>query len=378
MIDSLAPVTTIQGAPTGPTRAETVAVSFFADDPQATFSCKLDAMAYAPCTSPHVTPQLSEAPHTLQVRAKDVAGNVELPAQSVTFIVDRTAPIGQSILITGSAGSDGIPKFEIASNEPGAVAQMRKIDNGPFVACSGQYKPETTTGIHALTIRFTDAAGNFEDQVFAFSVIPLSTPSATTTTPPGNQPTPTQVCKILGIAGSTSGRLRIVSASGAGRELKLTLSAGTAAVVRVDALAGKTPLGSAPFAVRSGSTKLSVKLNRAPAAGSTVALAVRFYTVKREFGTARLALAVKGSALRPATGAKEHARRRMPGRRRRKGRHEAHGHRGDGWKWQLHAERQQQTPCARAAEGLSCWHVAAGGRCGRPRSAPEGRNSRSS
>jgi hypothetical protein len=240
------------------------------------------------------------------VRAKDAAGNVELPAQSVTFIVDRTAPVGQSSLIAGSAGSDGIPKFQILSDDPAATARC-KIDNGTFVTCSGQFKPVTTTGIHALTIRFTDAAGNFDDQVFAFSVVPGGTPPAPTPAPaPADnyeQPTPAQTCKVLGATGLTTGRLRILAAAGSGRTLKFTLNSGAAGIVRVDALAGATTVGSAPFAVKPGKAKLSLKLKRVPTAGSAIALAVRFYSVRREFGTARLSLAVKGTELRPSSGA---------------------------------------------------------------------------
>jgi hypothetical protein len=306
-IDSIAPVTTIHGAPTAPTRADTVSITFTADDPQASFSCRIDAAVYAPCASALTTPQLTEGAHTINVRAKDVAGNVELPAQQVTFTIDRTAPVGQSVLVAGSAGSDGIPGFQIASDDPIATARC-KLDNGPFVTCSGQYKPTATAGLHALTIRFTDVAGNSDDQVFAFNVVPAAaptTPPASASTPPANndEAPRAKVCKVLGAAGLTTGRMRITGASGSGRALTLTLSAGTPGIVQVDALAGAATLGSAPFAVKSGSNKLSLKLTRAPAAGSALGLAVRFYSVKREFGTARLSLAVKGSTLKPAAGA---------------------------------------------------------------------------
>ena len=302
IVDSVAPATTIQGAPAVPTRADTVTVYFFANDPQATFGCSLDGAAFSACTSPYTTPSLSEATHTIRVRGTDAAGNVELPVPSVAFTVDRTAPVGQSVLIAGSAGSDGIPKFQIASNDSSATARC-KIDNGPFVSCSGQFKPATTPGIHALTIRYTDRAGNEDDQVFAFNVVPVTT--TTPQPPPGTyeQPGPSPVCKILGANGLTSGQLRIVAATGSGRDLKLTLSAGAAALVRVDALTGGSALGSAPFAVKAGTSKLAIKLKRAPASGSGVALTVRFYSVKREFGTARLSLVTRGTALRPSVGA---------------------------------------------------------------------------
>lgn len=301
-VDSIAPSTTIQGAPTAPTRADKITVDFAADDPQATFSCSLDAAAFAPCTSPYTTPSLSEATHTLRVRGTDLAGNVELPVPSVTFTIDRTAPTGQSILIAGSAGSDGIPKFQIASNDSSASARC-KIDNGAFVGCSGQFKPAASPGIHALTIRYTDVAGNEDDQVFAFNVVPV-TPQ-TPQPPAGNyeEPTPPSACKILGAEGLTTGRLKLVSATGSGRDLTVTLSAGAAALVRVDAVAAGSSLGSTPFAVKAGTSKLALKLKRAPASGSSFALVVRFYSVKREFGTAKLSLVAKGAVVRPAPGA---------------------------------------------------------------------------
>lgn len=309
-VDSVAPTTTIQNAPTAPTNASTVTITFDADDAQATFSCSLNAAAFVPCASPYTTPALAEATHSLRVRARDVVGNVETPSKSVTFTVDRTEPVGQSSQIAGSVGSDGVPSFLIASNDPGATARC-KLDNGPFVNCSGQFKPTASAGIHALTVRFTDAAGNAGDQVLVFNVVPVTTaptPPTPPTPPPAENyqepaPPPAKVCKVLGAAGLTSGRLKVVTATGAGREMKLSLSSGAAAVVRVDALAGATTLASAPFAIKSGTTKLRVKLKRTPASGAKIALAVRFYSIKREYGTARLSLIANSSGLRRASGA---------------------------------------------------------------------------
>ncbi|MBJ7458144.1 MAG: hypothetical protein JHD02_03050 [Thermoleophilaceae bacterium] len=304
-IDSIAPATTIQGAPALPITASTLTVSFAADDPLSTFSCSLDTAGFVPCSSPYTTPALSEATHSLRVRARDVAGNLEAPAAVVNFTVDRTAPAGQSELIAGSAGSDGIPIFQIASSEPDASARC-KIDNGAFAPCSGQYKPATTTGIHALTIRYTDAAGNFDDQVFAFSVAPLTVAAPQPSAPAQDtqqQPPVAKSCSVLGVEGLVTGRMRIAAASGTGRDLKLTLSSGAAALVQIDVVAGATALGTFPLAIGSGRSKLSVRLRRAPAVGARIALAVRFYSVRREFGTARLSLVSGSSGLKPATGA---------------------------------------------------------------------------
>ncbi len=315
-VDSVAPITTIRSAPTAPTSASTVTIAFDADDPQAVFSCSLDSAAFVPCASPLETPALSEATHTMSVRAKDAVENIETPPKSVTFTIDRTAPVGQSSQVAGSAGSDGVPSFAIASDDPGAAARC-KLDNGPFVDCSGQFKPAATVGIHALTIRFTDTAGNSGDQVLVFNVVPVTTPPTQPTLPPAETyreptPPPAKACKVLGADGLTSGRLRVVTATGAGREMKLSLNSGTAAVARVDAFAGATNLASAPFAIKSGTTKLTVKLKRAPANGTKVELAVRYYSVKREYGTARLSLIANSTGLRRASGAQSTLDTRCP------------------------------------------------------------------
>jgi len=306
IVDSVAPITTIQSAPTTPTNASTVTITFDADDSQAEFSCSLDSGAFVLCDSPFTTPALTEATHTVSVRAKDAIGNIEVPSKSVTFVVDRSAPVGLSSQLAGSAGSDGVPTFSIASDDPSATA-LCKLDNGPFVSCAGQFKPAASAGIHALTVRFTDAAGNVKDQVLVFNVVPTTT---TTPTPPPAEvyeepkPPPAKICKVLGADGRTNGRLKIIKAAGKGREMRLSLRASAAAVVRVDAVAGTRKLASTPFAVKSGTTKLRVKLKRTPARGSEIALAVRFYSVKREYGTARLSLIASRSGLRRASGAR--------------------------------------------------------------------------
>ena len=251
-----------------------------------------------------LTPEsaLGQGELVVKARATDEAGNIGEFGATQTLTVDSIAPTGQSSEIAGSAGSDGVPTFLIASDDSGATAQC-KLDNGSFVSCSGHYKPAASAGAHALTVRFTDAAGNASDQVLVFSVVPSATTPPADGSPEPTLPLP-KFCKVLGTNGLTSGRLKIVAATGTGREMKLSLRSSSAAVVRVDAVAGTTTLAAAPFALKSGTTKLRVKLRRAPASGTAVALAVRFYSVKREYGTARLALVADSSGLRRAPGAK--------------------------------------------------------------------------
>jgi methionine-rich copper-binding protein CopC len=149
-----------------------------------------------------------------------------------------------------------------------------------------------------LTIRFTDAAGNFGDQVFAFNV--------TAPEPPPNyyeQPAPPAVCQVLGADGLTSGKLKIVSASSSKREFKFGVSAGAGSLIRVDVIESGSAIGSSAFAVKGGASKLKLTLKRAPANGKKLELAVRFYSVKREYGTAHLALSSTHAGVRIAASA---------------------------------------------------------------------------
>jgi hypothetical protein len=217
-------------------------------------------------------------------------------------------------VVAGSAGDDGVPSFLIASDDQSATAQC-KLDNADFTPCSGHYKPVASAGLHALTVRFTDAAGNASDQVLAFNVIPVipvppvvppAIPAAPTpqVSSPSQPPKTVKSCKILGADGLTSGSLKIVSVSGSRRVVKTSLRSGSAAVARVDLLVDGRTLGSFPQAIRAGTSRLRLKLRSTPKTGSVVELAVRFYSVKREFGTARMSLLAKRSGLRRASHAR--------------------------------------------------------------------------
>lgn len=305
-IDSIAPLTTITGSTSSPTTSQQASVIFSLDDPLATASCSLDGGAFVPCSSPYGSPLLAEGTHTIRVRGVDASGNIESPPKSLTIVVDRTAPIVQSYLISGSAGIDGVPSFQIASNDPTATGRC-KLDNGAFVLCSGSYKPVgAAEGLHVLTVRFTDPAGNSTDHVIGFNVTPVNPYVPKPPPAPGNPyvPPPTPACDVLGAAGSTSGKASITSISGSKRSMTVKLKLGSAALTRVNVTSGKKLIASIPVAVKSGSTSTTVKLRRGLATGAAFEVAVRFYTVKREFGTVRIAGSTTGSGYKRLSGAR--------------------------------------------------------------------------
>ena len=79
-VDRTPPETTITSGPSGDT--PTGEASFaFTSEAGATFECRIDAAAFASCTSP-ATVQITSGAHTFEVRASDSLGNVDAtPAQ---------------------------------------------------------------------------------------------------------------------------------------------------------------------------------------------------------------------------------------------------------------------------------------------------------
>lgn len=327
-IDSVPPDTTFIETPPQYTSAATAQFKFDADEPGATFECKLDDDDFAACGSPADFAGLSEGLHTFSVRATDDLLNVETAPAVWSWTVDRTPPQGTSVLLEDSIGDDGVPTFAISANEPTASVRC-KIDNQAFVDCSGDYKPDgVTAGVHALTIRYTDLAGNWDDQVIPFLVTPneptgpTGEPTGPTGEPTGptGEPTgptggtaptgdaggtgggspsadgpstgtPRLACYFFGRPGTGVGRMSISKVSGSGRKLTLSLKPGSPAVARVRVIAGGRSAGGGDFLVLKR-TKVSLKLKR-PLSGA-FEIRAAFETTKLQWGTARIDGAASG------------------------------------------------------------------------------------
>jgi hypothetical protein len=90
--DTLEPETTITAGPPFE----------FSSTEAGTFECRIDAGAFAPCSSPYTVPALAPGSHTFEVRAIDAAGNPDpSPAQRVFIVTGGSPPA------SGGGGSTG-------------------------------------------------------------------------------------------------------------------------------------------------------------------------------------------------------------------------------------------------------------------------------
>ena len=130
------PTTEMTGGPRGRTNDPTPTFTF-SSQPGTSFECKLDSGSYTPCSSPMTTSNLNDGSHTLSVRAKDPAGNVDPTPASRAFTV-KTAAVsvsGSTLLVTAAAGA----KDNLVITKPSA-STLRVTD-----VPSGAY---TGSGVH--------------------------------------------------------------------------------------------------------------------------------------------------------------------------------------------------------------------------------------
>jgi peptidoglycan/xylan/chitin deacetylase (PgdA/CDA1 family) len=167
-VDTSAPDTSITSGPTGLVRSTSASFGFSATQSGSSFECKLDAGAWAACTSPKAYSGLSQGSHTFSVRAKDAAGNVDASPTSRTWTVDTVAP---NTTITGapsSSTSSSTARFTFTASEPGATFECR-LDGSSWSACTSPKTYSVSRKTHTFSVRAKDAAGNVDASPAAYS-----------------------------------------------------------------------------------------------------------------------------------------------------------------------------------------------------------------
>jgi hypothetical protein len=159
--DKTPPSVKITGAPGAATSVDEADISFTASESSVTFACKLDAAAFASCTSPVRLTQLAAGSHTYSVQATDKAGNTGAPA-TVTWTYtppDRTPPTVKIEATPPSSTTDTSARFTFSANEPATFACS--LDGAAFSDCASPAAYSSLApGSHTFSVRATDRAGN--------------------------------------------------------------------------------------------------------------------------------------------------------------------------------------------------------------------------
>ena len=190
--DTTPPETTITGSPAAVTNLRTATFTFASNEVGSTFQCRLDAAAFAACTSPRNLSSLAVAPHTFEVRATDSAGNTDPSPASFSWVIDRTAP---SASITSppppTPTNVTTASFAFVSNDPAASFQCR-LDAAAFAPCASPVNYSgLANGNHTFRVRAIDPAGNVSAIALHTWTVDTSPPNTTITVKPASVTTST-------------------------------------------------------------------------------------------------------------------------------------------------------------------------------------------
>ena len=75
----------------------TQSFSFISTETGSTYECRIDGGSYSICTSPRTYTGLVDGYHTFEVRAIDIASNIDPTPASRNFYIDTTAPTAPNV-----------------------------------------------------------------------------------------------------------------------------------------------------------------------------------------------------------------------------------------------------------------------------------------
>jgi hypothetical protein len=169
LVDTGAPETTVSSHPSNPTASASASFGFGGSDGTGSgvgsFECRLDAAAFAPCTSPQSYSGLANGSHTFRVRAVDRAGNVDGSPASFTWVVDTLAPETTITSPTPTPNSTAATfSFSGGDGSGSGVARFQcSLDAAAFASCTS---PKSYFGLasggHTFAVRAIDRAGNVD------------------------------------------------------------------------------------------------------------------------------------------------------------------------------------------------------------------------
>lgn len=181
VVNTVAPTVTITSGPANPTRQTSASFSFTTST-VVSIECRVDANAFAPCTSPASFTGLTDGDHTFTVRATDSASNVG--SASYPWRVDTVAPV---VTITSApAALSGSTSASVAFTVSEAATVTCALNGGTAEPCSSPWPLSgLAQGAQSLVVTATDAAGNVGTATATWSVDTIA-PVVTFTTTPTN------------------------------------------------------------------------------------------------------------------------------------------------------------------------------------------------
>ncbi|MBC5994272.1 Ig-like domain-containing protein [Pontibacter cellulosilyticus] len=166
--DTEAPETTIASKPAALTNQKSATFSFTSNESNVVYLASIDGGAFVEVSNPYTLSNLADGAHTIEVKARDEAGNIDASPATYTWTIDTQAPAAPIVLnpaenavlnnnkpaISGTAEANAAITLFSGSTQVGTAT----------AGADGNWSITPTTalpeGAQQITAKATDAAGN--------------------------------------------------------------------------------------------------------------------------------------------------------------------------------------------------------------------------
>lgn len=174
--DTTPPQTTIDTQPAATTTSSSAVFTFSSDDTGATFQYSLDGGSYANAVSPLTLTAITDGAHTLSVRARDAAGNLDATPATAQWSVDASSPDSTITTHPDAATRATGAQFTFASSKPNSTFEVSLDDAAYAAATSPASFTALGEGTHTFRVRARDAQGVVDPTPATFSWAVDNTP----------------------------------------------------------------------------------------------------------------------------------------------------------------------------------------------------------
>jgi hypothetical protein len=172
--DTTAPDTTITSNPAALSNSDSASFNATSSEAGSSFEASLDGAAFASVTLPLQLSSLSDGSHTLTIRARDAAGNVDPSPATFTWTVDANAP-GAHILFPLPHSYTDATTLTVrgAATDPSGIASVH-VNDVTATSSDGFQTWSAVVPIHAgendIVVSITDGLGNTNANAASASV----------------------------------------------------------------------------------------------------------------------------------------------------------------------------------------------------------------
>jgi hypothetical protein len=205
-VDRTAPDTLFTQTPPAVTGTTSADFRFDSTETGATFECRLDAGAWASCSSPSLRSGLGAGSHTFRARATDAAGNTDATPAAVTWVVNPALPgltlaapadgtrtgdptptfTGVAGTAAGDSGTVTLKIYRPVAGAPDALEQTLSTTRSPADGSwSATASPELADGQYVAHAEQTGTVGTAVSATTGFTVDTTAPHTSISTGPQG-------------------------------------------------------------------------------------------------------------------------------------------------------------------------------------------------